>query len=226
MTHPACGECKHCEMQEKDRGKLYLSAIFSSGYNYVDFLRWHDCSALYSIGCDTAVTGLKDCWCQRAGGIPGIWNIFPHMYRQWRHNWNGHESRVLSVLTKYLQRFQNWQKQWFYPLTCSAKRHISGLTERNLNFKWLPQRLSFPNWAVQRNTICKMAENAWAHHYHVIEWLSAQTCCFCRILWVPVKEMTQWYEARAHFWSPVIAHMGIRGSSSSYLDSSSLLSMF
>lgn len=39
MTHPACGECKHCEMQEKDQGKLYLSAIFSSDYKYADFFR-------------------------------------------------------------------------------------------------------------------------------------------------------------------------------------------
>lgn len=39
MTHPACGEYKHCEMQEKEQGKLYLSALFSSGYKDVDFFR-------------------------------------------------------------------------------------------------------------------------------------------------------------------------------------------
>ncbi len=39
MTHPACGECKHCEMQEEDRSKLCLSAIFWSGFKNADFCR-------------------------------------------------------------------------------------------------------------------------------------------------------------------------------------------
>lgn len=39
VSHPACGECKHCGIREKYQGKLYLSAIFSSGYKNVG-LRW------------------------------------------------------------------------------------------------------------------------------------------------------------------------------------------
>lgn len=79
MTHPACGECKHCEMQEEDQGNLYLSTIFSSGYKYADFFRWHDLSTMYWSGYDLLVTGLKDgfWWFQRTGGSPGIWNLFP-----------------------------------------------------------------------------------------------------------------------------------------------------
>lgn len=38
---------------------------------------------------------------------------------------------------------------------------------------------------------CTVAENVHAQLWHIIERLSAETCCFCRILWVPVKEMTQ-----------------------------------
>lgn len=51
--------------------------------------------------------------------------------------------------------------------------------------------LVFPTQRFTETTVCKMAENVWADHYHVIECLSAQTCCFCKIHWVPVKEMTQ-----------------------------------
>lgn len=49
----------------------------------------------------------------------------------------------------HLQRFQNWQRLWFCPSSCSAGRHIPALTE---NRKWVLQRFSFPHSAVQENT--------------------------------------------------------------------------
>lgn len=169
MTHSACGECKHCEMREKNQDKLYLSAIFSSGYKYTDLFR---CSAVYWGGCDTAVTGLKDV---RQRVVFLVFEIsFPH--------------RCLTdaVIFPFIM-------QYFETETESCKGSV------------------FQTQLCRETTVCKMAENEWAYHYHVIEWLSAQTCCFCRILCFPVKEMTQWYGAGAHSWSPVIAHMGIRG---------------
>lgn len=65
----------------------------------------------------------------------------------------------------------------------------------------------------------KVAEVVCAAVCHIIERLSVETCCFCRILWVPVKEMTQWYKAGAHSWSSLITHTNVRGSRSSILDS-------
>lgn len=41
MTHPACGECKHYKMQEKDQGQTnftVLIALFSSGYDTLLFI--------------------------------------------------------------------------------------------------------------------------------------------------------------------------------------------
>lgn len=77
MTHPACGECKHCEMQEKDQYKLYLSAIFQLGLQIRQFLQvTHGCSTVYCDGYDTALTALC-CRCRRMSAIPGILNLFP-----------------------------------------------------------------------------------------------------------------------------------------------------
>lgn len=137
MTHPACGECKHCEMQEKDQGKLCLSAIFSSGYKYADFSRWHDCSAEPGAGYDTTVTGLIDgcCWCQRASGIPGIWNLFPHTgtddTEMRGKNWNRHKSRVVSALIEHLEGF------WKLTETVILPSIISAQTEWHVNLKWV-----------------------------------------------------------------------------------------
>lgn len=147
MTHPACGECKHCEMREKDQGKLYLSAILSSGYKYADFFRWHDCSAVYWGVYDAAVTGLTDgwCWCQRASGIPGIWDLFP---TQVNTEMDIHQESSLHSLNTC----KGFDWHWFYSSSSGAERHISVLTERNLNLKQVLQQFSFPNSAVQRNT--------------------------------------------------------------------------
>lgn len=138
--------------------------------------------------------------------------------------WNGHNSSFVPVLKGF-----NTDKGSDFSLDQALLRdtfQYQGGKKKNLNVKWVVQRFSF--FPVQLCTPkCKMAENAWAYHHHrIIEWLSAQTCCFCRILWVPVKEMTQWYKARAHSWSPVIAHMHIREPWSSFLDRSSFLGMF
>lgn len=79
MTHPACGECKHSEMRENDQGKLYLSAIFSSGYKYADFFRWHDCSAVVTIprSQDLKMAGVRERVVFLVSEI-----FFPHRYMQ------------------------------------------------------------------------------------------------------------------------------------------------
>lgn len=55
----------------------------------------------------------------------------------------------------------------------------------------------------------KRAHSPLLDYWIAVNWRHA---CFCRIRWVPAQEMTQWYEARAHSWSPAIAlyeHQGI-----------------
>lgn len=80
MTHPACGECKHCKMQEKDQGQTLLISHFQLRLQISRFLQvTHDFSSVYWGGYTMAVTRFKNgrCWCQRTGGIPGILNLFP-----------------------------------------------------------------------------------------------------------------------------------------------------
>lgn len=72
MTHPACGECKHCEMHEKDHSKFNLKFNrFELRLQTRRFLQvTDDCSAVYR-------GDYEICWCQGRGGIPGILNVFP-----------------------------------------------------------------------------------------------------------------------------------------------------
>lgn len=59
MTHPACGDCKHCEIDENDQCRLCLSAIFSTGCKTM-LLSLGDC-AFQCTGClRCADTGFKD----------------------------------------------------------------------------------------------------------------------------------------------------------------------
>lgn len=62
-------------------------------------------------------------------------------------HWNGHTSSLHSLNT-----CKGFDWHWFYSSSSGAERHISVLTERNLNLKQVLQRFSFPNSAVQRNT--------------------------------------------------------------------------
>lgn len=190
----------------KRADKLYLSAIFSSGYKKTaGFLGWQGCSAVCWCDYETAVKGFKD--------TVRLRERYPCYLKTFSHTGISGacvtcNKLTLEYLTKHLQRFQSRQKR-------DKKKSWKDIKERK-NKSLFPQfSCSVKCW------IAKMAENAQVYRHHVMKWLSA--CCFCRILWVPVKEMTPWYEPQTHSWSSAIAHMATEGSRSSFLDSSSFL---
>lgn len=71
-------------------------------------------------------------------------SFFPHRYRQ-----TVDKSIFLSALAKHLQRFQNWQKQWFFPLYHAALRDTFLYQQQEI---LTLNKFSFRSSALQRST--------------------------------------------------------------------------
>lgn len=191
MTHPKCGENKHWKMPKKKK-KRYQDKLDLSAIFLAQVT-----NMLFSFD---ATSGQPDWKCQATVFLVFLVfeMFFPHRYKQ---------SRLVKMEDKMwinpnsLQQFRNMHTHDSAPSS----------VETDISARW---RVETPS-KVQ----CTVADNVCAQLWHIIERPSAETGCFCRILSVPAKEMTQWYKAGAHSWSSLITHMSVRGSRSSLLDS-------